>query len=484
MKVAVTPYEATGHVNPLLALCKKLRERGHEVQFFIVTDLYEKELLQLGFETHLFGEERGVRHTPQSMFELIPMYQDQDETDRLILDHFLWGYAKALDWLPKLLDKLKDFQPDLIIFDAAWILGAYAAYLLDIPCVSLITLPGFNVYPLLMGRHTEEEKDSAIEEMKTSKFLQKYYKQFEERYHFDAFDVFVPASYYLRNGLQICTAIKEFDLPMPRQFRKLYGGLDEDCVYVGPMLLTEKEGRLSSMDVGPKCEHQWIDEPFPHDQLKKYKEQGKKIIYVSFGTNAPGAFWNFYTTERKLIGARSIGKDFCHALWKRIFEVLGANDKYAVVLASMSQDPDALKGFDIPTNFIIRRRCPQLEVLEVADAFITHGGANSVIESISAHVPMLVLPYFGDQFDNGAIVSREGVGLDHNNPVLTCTTEALKSNIERLLEDHDAFASNCKRLHKSLEEAGGLDKAGKCIEDYVASFKGHDRKMLNLSHEP
>ena len=81
MKVAVTPYEATGHVNPLLALCKKLKERGHEVQFFIVTDLYEKELLQLGFETHLFGEERGVRHTPQSMFELIPMYQDQDETD-------------------------------------------------------------------------------------------------------------------------------------------------------------------------------------------------------------------------------------------------------------------------------------------------------------------------------------------------------------------------------------------------------------------
>ena len=97
---------------------------------------------------------------------------------------------------------------------------------------------------------------------------------------------------------------------------------------------------------------------------------------------------------------------------------------------------------------------------------------------------MLVLPYFGDQFNNGAIVSREGVGLDHNNPVLTCTTEALKSDIERLLEDHDAFASNCKRLHESLKEAGGSEKAGKCIEDYVASFKGHDRKMLNLSHEP
>merc|ERR1711904_214779 len=79
---------------------------------------------------------------------------------------------------------------------------------------------------------------------------------------------------------------------------------------------------------------------------------------------------------------------------------------------------------------------------------------------------------------NGKIVSKEGMGLDFSNPVLTCTTEVLRSNIERLLEDHDTFASNCKRLHKSLGEAGGLEKAYKCIEDYVASFKGHDRTVL------
>ena len=96
-----------------------------------------------------------------------------------------------------------------------------------------------------------------------------------------------------------------------------------------------------------------------------------------------------------------------------------------------------------------------------------------MVESISAHVPMLVLPYFADQFDNGKIVSKEGMGLDFSNPVLTCTTEVLRSNIERLLEDHDTFASNCQRLHKSLGEAGGLEKAYKCIEDYVKAFQGH-----------
>ena len=324
-----------------------------------------------------------------------------------------------------------------------------------------------------MGRHSEAEKENALKELKASKFLQKYFKQFEDQYGFDILDVFTPYTYYHRNGLQICTGIKEFDVEMPQIFKKLYQGMDEDCLYVGPMLLTEEQGRVSSMDGGIKCEHQWLDEPFPHDQLKRYKEQGKKIIYVSFGTVAAGGLWDFFSTQRKMFGARSSGKEYCRPLWERIFEVLGGNDEYAVVMASMSEDPDALKGFDIPANFIVRRKCPQLEVLEVADAFITHGGFNSMVESISAQVPMLVLPYFADQFDNGKIVSKEGMGLDFSNPVLTCTTEVLRSNIERLLEDHDTFASNCKRLHKSLGEAGGLEKAYKCIEDYVKAFQGH-----------
>ena len=339
--------------------------------------------------------------------------------------------------------------------------------------------PGFNVYPLLMGRHTEEEKDSAIEEIKASKFLQKYYKIIREEYNFNSLSLYAPLSPFLETGLQICTGIEEFDLEMPQVMKQIFGNMDKECKYVGPMLLTEKEGRISSIDGGSKCEHQWIDEPFPHDELKKYKDQGKKIIYVSFGTVGPGRNWDFFSTPRKRFGARSSGRDFCRPLWQRIFEAFGGNDKYVVVVATISQDPEALKGFKIPSNIIVRRSCPQLEVLKVADAFITHGGFNSMVESISAQVPMLVLPYFGDQFHNGAVVTREGMGLHHNNPVLTCTIEALRSNMETLLTDHDAFASNCKRLQKSLEKAGGSEKACRCIEDYVASFKGHrDKRSL------
>merc|ERR1711929_61700 len=85
-------------------------------------------------------------------------------------------------------------------------------------------------------------------------------------------------------------------------------------------------------------------------------EQGKTIVYVSFGTVATNPhFWNYNPSPTKMFGAKSSGKVFCQAMWQRIFEAFGENDKYVVVMATVAEDPDALKGFEIPANFIVRR---------------------------------------------------------------------------------------------------------------------------------
>lgn len=52
---------------------------------------------------------------------------------------------------------------------------------------------------------------------------------------------------------------------------------------------------------------------------------------------------------------------------------------------------------EIPENFYIYPFVPQLEVLKQASLFITHGGMNSVNESIYYGVPMLVIPVGNDQ---------------------------------------------------------------------------------------
>ena len=69
-----------------------------------------------------------------------------------------------------------------------------------------------------------------------------------------------------------------------------------------------------------------------------------------------------------------------------------------------------------PDDWLVRPSLPQVALLERADLMITHGGNNSITESLHHGVPMLVLPFSTDQFDGAAAVERglAGIALDPN----------------------------------------------------------------------
>jgi UDP:flavonoid glycosyltransferase YjiC (YdhE family) len=76
----------------------------------------------------------------------------------------------------------------------------------------------------------------------------------------------------------------------------------------------------------------------------------------------------------------------------------------------------------------------QPTLLECAQLFVTHGGYNSIRESIRAGVPMAVLPHFADQFHNADRVQALGLGLripqaDPEHVASTCRTLLESSNI-------------------------------------------------------
>lgn len=468
------PLDAVGHTNPLLALSRQLLANGHELRFFLQTEMHEKHLdacfAEDNASTCVFGE-RGEDNGLEKVYKKIPPYEEQDESDQKVGDFQLYKYTMMPKVFPPMLEALKAYEPDLIIYDPLDLMAAIASYLLSVPCVSHLTLPAFNVHPCEMGNDlTGREVCDHVRQCRTAKECNQH---FIDTYGFDFLANFVMGSYHLITGLCVCTGIKEFDPGMPECVKEVYGDIDEDCVYVGPMLITKEEGRINSLNPGPKCQHQAIDEPFPYDEMRKHKEAGKKIIYASFGTVAASIFWSIPETPKPLANEKCNGKDYCRPLWGRICEAFGEKDDYVVILATVCEDPEALKDILLPSNFIVRRRCPQLDVLKVADAFITHGGANSMMESINAGVPMLVLPYFADQYENGRTVTREGLGMHHDDPVSDCTTSVLLSEVKQLLEQREHFALNCQRLKKSLEEAGGAKKAAHYIEQYAASFQGH-----------
>lgn len=61
-------------------------------------------------------------------------------------------------------------------------------------------------------------------------------------------------------------------------------------------------------------------------------------------------------------------------------------------------------------NFIIQKRFNMLELLPITSIFIAHGGANSAMEGMACKVPMIVLPWFSDQYSMALKLKKQQVG--------------------------------------------------------------------------
>jgi MGT family glycosyltransferase len=102
---------------------------------------------------------------------------------------------------------------------------------------------------------------------------------------------------------------------------------------------------------------------------------------------------------------------------------------------------------------------PQPAILPQADLVITHGGNNTVTESIHFGKPMVVLPLFWDQYDNAQRVEEVGFGL--RLPTYEFADGELHAAIERLLAaDRSRLAAASARL----QAQPGTTRAADLIE--------------------
>jgi UDP:flavonoid glycosyltransferase YjiC (YdhE family) len=103
----------------------------------------------------------------------------------------------------------------------------------------------------------------------------------------------------------------------------------------------------------------------------------------------------------------SFGSQIYH--WPHIFDKLiaAAARLSSHIVLSMGD----LARRDPPPHCHMYSYAPQLQVLRHASVFITHGGANSVMEAITASVPMLISPMCNDQFHQAWFVERAEIGL-------------------------------------------------------------------------
>ena len=278
--------------------------------------------------------------------------------DLLETDPALWTLHRADLLLEDAIKIVDDFSPDLIIYDFFSIEGYLVGRIKNLPFYC--SLPAF-IGPFNNQRYLKEKLSAEINTQALSSIKEKYQLDVNE----EDFEL-VSDGLHLPGQINLIWSFKEVtrsDYSLNRS--------PNPYVFVGNLR---------------------------GDNYEKTNFKNKKpLIYLSFGTVVMNNLWN-RQEETRLQLTSFIGK--LANKWK--------DKDYQVIF--VTQGKHLLDQY--PQNWWVYDHVDQVEILSRADVFITHGGSNSFHESLLQKVPMVVVPFFGDQLLVAKRVEELGLGIN------------------------------------------------------------------------
>ena len=120
----------------------------------------------------------------------------------------------------------------------------------------------------------------------------------------------------------------------------------------------------------------------------------------------------------------------------------------------------ALASGPLPSNVLLFRRVPQVDLLPKVDLVIGHGGNNTTNETLAAGKPLLVVPVGGEQHDNARRVEHLGAGLFL--PMGSLSEDGVRRAVTRLREE-PGFRARAEALGQHLADTEGTGTASALI---------------------
>jgi len=397
-------------------LAQELKHRGHRVTFFEKPKIKER-VLQAGLEFIPIGEGANSeqKHPPKAHFNVL----SELSTLRFNLKRIVHDVEAYLDQTPPALARA---GVNALIVNEVVLTGPTVAQLLGLPYFIVSTsvphIFGWDGFPPLSGYRYSATRLSWVQRLLLElsclrmrgpirRALNRYRRQ-----------IGLGAVHKVPNKFSHLSHITQLPqcLDLPRT------SLPRNFYYAGPF-----ESRAARPPVD-----------FPWNRL-----DGRPLIYATLGTTRhvqPSVF--------RLIA------EACHGL-------------HAQLVISLGNRFDSEPFDDLPAQPVVVRYAPQLELLKVAQLVITHGGSNTVFETLLAGKPMIAIPL---AYDQPAIAARlKRLQIAEVLPIMGLSSKRIREAITKVLSDN-RFYDSAVELQSQVRLLHGAERASDIIEESLERY--------------
>ncbi|XP_054153383.1 NDP-glycosyltransferase YjiC-like [Oppia nitens] len=399
--IALAPLDAFGHVNACVGLAQTLRDFGHNC-VFIVNQNWKNMISGLGFDYQIYIEKHKTDSKDKFWIEMM-----RESANILMLSPFEKLRAfEAPGWPPLTEnvrlsnDKIKliidTIKPDAIITDTFLTIPAVVSA--GVPWIDLISCNPLYYWtdPRLPpgGSGYATNSDKKLWKEFINEAIDAYSDSWES-YNKWLQSVGAPA---LQNKFRFSNPSPFLNLymcPLELNYEDIAPNDPELCFNIDSMIRSDVINNTTNTFEIPK----------------ELSEKSGKLVYLSMGTICCSDL----------------------ALMKRLVSILSKSQHRFIVSKGPLGD-----DYELPDNMWGRNSLPQLQVIPLVDLVITHGGNNTVTESLYLGKPMIIVPVFCDQFDNAQRIVEKQLGL-RLDPYL-CSQNELIDAIDRVVNDFNLKA--------------------------------------------
>lgn len=416
MKIAVVTLPVSGHLNPMLALARRIRQSGHDVTVISVPDV-EERALATGLKFITVGADAFPLNSTR---ELERLFSTQTGEAALKFTFDLMGHVTGtlLRPLTRALQS-EDFAG--VVFDTYQVYLELAAIHLALPYAHVASAAYFDVSgetPLCFFDWPDDKSEQA--KARNQEGVERFRALLQP-------SVAVARAYADEVGIEVnwgdlaaTLSKRAWITQIPAAFDFGTGASPSGLIHTGPFIDSSGRNQVK----------------FPWERLT-----GAPLVYASMGTlqnGVPGVFQAIADAARQ------------------------RPDLQFVIVSGRNMDPASFPP--LPGNALFVPQAPQLDLLKRAALCITHAGLNTTLEALASGVPLIAIPVTNDQPGVAARIRHHQVG--DFIPVSELSGPRLGNVIDKVWGSNQ-FRRNAEVMKAKIAEQDGLSLAAAVIVEQL-----------------